>query len=65
MAIYFTGSTPQRKRIYNWIVNRYLRMFQRDYVIFGMIGNQAYVFEKGDSYERFLVAKRKNILTLM
>lgn len=60
--VYFTGSSRQRNRIYNWLINRYLGFFERKYRIFGVKNWNAYPFERGDSYSEFVVMKKENPL---
>ena len=55
--VFFTGSTPARTRLYRMIISKFLDEFKRNYTIFGFVGNTPVLYEKGKSYEAFMIKK--------
>ena len=58
--VYATGSTEARTRLYRMGINKYLIEVENDFEIYGQLGDEWHVFEKGTDFEGFVV-KRKNI----
>ena len=58
--VYATGSTESRTRLYRMGINKFLSEVENDFEIYGELGNNWCVFEKGTDFEGFVV-KRKNI----
>lgn len=56
--VYATGSTPARTRLYRMGITKFYNDIQRDFYLYGRIGNQLYTFETAVEYEGF-VALRK------
>lgn len=57
--VYATGSTEARTRLYRMGINKYLNEVENDFEIYGELGNNWCVFDKGTDFEAFVV-KRKN-----
>jgi hypothetical protein len=58
--VYATGSTEARTRLYRMGINKYLNEVENDFEIYGELGNNWCVFDKGTDFEGFVV-KRKNV----
>jgi hypothetical protein len=58
--VYATGSTEARTRLYRMGINKYLSEVENDFEIYGELGDNWCVFDKGTDFEGFVV-KRKNI----
>ncbi len=56
--IYASGSTRARTRLYRMGITKYLSQMQRDFYLFGQIGDDFFPFEPGTEYAGFL-AQRK------
>jgi hypothetical protein len=56
--IYATGSTPVRTRLYQMGINGLIDEICTDFDVYGVVGDEAYLFEKNVNYDAFLV-KRK------
>lgn len=58
--VYATGSTPTRTRLYRMGMSRFYADMQRDFYLYGQVGDDFPAFEIGKEYDGFL-AKRKFI----
>lgn len=56
--VYAQGSTKARTRLYRMGINRFYKDIQRDFHLYGRIGEDFWDFEQGIEYEGFL-AQRK------
>jgi hypothetical protein len=56
--VYIEGSDNKRKRLYQILVNREYDRLKDNYLVFGGNGIEMESFEKGKSYEFFLIAKQ-------
>ena len=56
--VYARGSTTARIRLYRMGITRFYEEMQRDFYLYGQVGDDFPVFELGREYEGFLV-KRK------
>jgi hypothetical protein len=56
--VYATGSTISRTRLYRRGITKYYNEMVIDFQLFGQIGNEFHLFEKGKDYTGFL-AQRK------
>ncbi len=59
-AIYATGSTPARTRLYRMGITRNFDQMRKDFLVFGQIGNEFYSFEIGVAYECYLAHRKFN-----
>ncbi|GEO06185.1 hypothetical protein AAE02nite_38490 [Adhaeribacter aerolatus] len=57
--IYATGSNIIRTRLYRMGITNNLIEIQKDFVVYGLKGNQWEVFEKEITYDAFLVKRKK------
>lgn len=57
-AVYATGSTPSRTRLYRMGITRFYREIQKDFLLFGRIDEAFYLFETGREYDSFLVQRK-------
>lgn len=57
--IYATGSTAARTRLYKMGINRYLKIVQDDFEVFGLTQNEWERFIKGKDYQAFIVKRKK------
>ena len=55
--VHIEGSDPKRKRLYQILLNREYDHLT-DYVIFGGNDDQKTIFEKGKTYNYFIISKR-------
>lgn len=60
--IYATGSTTVRTRLYQMGINRLLDEINKDFDIYGTIGDSVHLFEKNINYEAFLVKRKQNAI---
>ncbi|GAA3962760.1 DUF6934 family protein [Hymenobacter antarcticus] len=58
--VYAQGSTKARTRFYRMGINRFYEGMQRDFYLYGRIGDDFVDFEPGTAYEGFL-AQRKTV----
>lgn len=58
VMVYASGSTPARTRLYRIGLTKFYDEIQKDFYVYGQIGDSLYVFEKGKEYDGFL-AQRK------
>ena len=56
--VYATGSTKARTRLYRMGITRYYDQMQKDFYLYGQIGDDFVEFEIGAEYDGFL-AQRK------
>lgn len=54
--ILIEGSTPARTRLYQMAISKYLIEFKQQYVILGLSESGSELFEKGKTYDRFIVS---------
>lgn len=58
--IYATGSNQTRTRLYRMGITNNLLEIQQDFDVYGLIKNQWKDFQKGITYDAFLVKRKKN-----
>jgi hypothetical protein len=58
--IYATGSTAARTRLYRMGINKYYDIVREDFMIFGQAESEWEQYEKGKSYEAFVVQRKKH-----
>ncbi len=57
--IYAVGTTKSRTRLYQIGISKFFEKAQEDFIIYGQIGVEWYLFEKNINYEAFLVKRIK------
>lgn len=57
--VHFQGSDARRARLYQILINREYDNLLTDYVVFGGIGDQYEIFEKGKTYQFFIITKKE------
>lgn len=58
--VYASGSTKARTRLYRVGITRFMEEMQRDFYLYGQIGDEFPSFEKGIDYDGFLAQRKKN-----
>lgn len=56
--VYAQGSTQARTRLYRMGINRFYEDVERDFYLYGRIGEDFITFEAGIEYEGFLVQRK-------
>ncbi len=57
--VYAVGTTKSRTRLYQIGISKFIAKAQEDFIIYGQIGTEWYLFEKNTNYEAFLVKRIK------
>jgi hypothetical protein len=61
--VFATGSTKARTRLYRMGISNNLAEIQKDFEVYGLIGNSWQPFQKQIEYDAFLVIKKKGNFT--
>lgn len=56
--VYATGSTKARTRLYRMGIARFYEDATEDFVLYGQVGDDFFIFQKGRSYDGFLVQRK-------
>jgi hypothetical protein len=56
--VYATGSTQARTRLYRIGITKFYEEMNKDFYLFGQIGDNFYYFEAGKDYQGFLTQRK-------
>lgn len=57
--VFASGSTESRTRLYRIGITKYLEFIENDFDLYGLVGINWKLFEKGVNYEGFLVRRKQ------
>ena len=57
LFVHIRGSTPERTRIYHWIIKNNLEKYKTKYEFWGLVGLLWEEFNPNKQYERFIINK--------
>lgn len=60
--VYAEGGTPSRTRLYQMGIANNLSLILPDFDVFGLLSDNWQVFQRGVSYEAFLVRRKDNVM---
>ncbi len=56
--VYTTGSTKARNRLYRMGITKYLIEMNKEFYLYGQIGDEFVKFQIGEDYDGFLAIKK-------
>lgn len=64
-AVFATGSTPSRTRMYRIGITKYLEIIKKDFDLYGLLSAANFEqFQPGTNYSGFLVIRKNSILAV-